>query len=134
MSTSTGRDTISIESSVHEIYKHLTESSGADGPAFQMMKDVFMWAVVLGYQSGERRPLEGKKVTIFRWAQLSQQVDIPLLKALAIAETNDVEILMDQDAILSIAEEYANRGIQKLSYSNDLVLDNNQFIEIILKG
>lgn len=108
------RDTVTIDEAVHEIYKQLTEGNDLVSVPFRTMKDVFMWAVSLGYRRGERRPLTGKRVTIFRWAQFSPQVDIPLLKALAIADSGDVNVLLGQDQILSIAEEYANAGIHEL--------------------
>ena len=109
-----GRDTVAIEESVHEIYKQLTEGTDPVAAPFHTMKDVFMWAACLGYRRGERRPLTGKRVVIFRWAQFTPQTDIPLLKALAIADTGDVNVLLRRDEILSIAEEYANAGIREL--------------------
>jgi len=111
------RDTVNIDESVHDIYKQLTEGSDPVGVPFRTMKDVFMWAACLGYQLGERRPLTGKRVTIFRWAQFTPQTDMPLLKALAIADSDDVNVLLGQDEILSIAEEYANTGIHELRAS-----------------
>src|SRR6266699_3544873 len=111
------RDTVAIDESVHDIYKELTEGNDAVNTPFRTMKDVFMWAVSLGYQQGKRRPLIGKKVTIFRWAQFSPQIDISLLKALAIVESGDVNVLLSQDEILTIAEEYANGGIYEIRAS-----------------
>ncbi len=108
------RDTVAIDETVHEIYKQLTEGNDIASVPFRTMKDVFMWAVSLGYQQGKRRPLIGKKVTVFRWAQFSPQIDIPLLKALAIADSGNVNVLLSQDEILTIAEEYANGGIYEL--------------------
>jgi dnd system-associated protein 4 len=78
------------------------------------MKDVFMFAASLGFQKSQPRPLKGKRVTIFRWAQFSPQTDIPLLKAMAIAKSGDVNTLQSQDDILSIVEGYANAGIHEL--------------------
>jgi dnd system-associated protein 4 len=111
------RDTVAIDEAVHEIYKQLTEGGDPVSVPFRTMKDVFMWAACLGYRRGERRPLTGKRVTIFRWAQFAPQVDIPLLKALAIADSGDVNVLLSQDEILAIAEEYANAGIHELRAS-----------------
>jgi len=108
------RDTVAIDEAVHEIYKQLTEGNDIASVPFRTMKDVFMWAVSLGCQQGKRRPLSGKKVTIFRWAQFSPQIDIPLLKALSIADSGNVNVLLSQDEILTIAEEYANAGIYEL--------------------
>jgi hypothetical protein len=40
--------------------------------------------------------------------------DIPLLKALALADKGDVSVLLDQGEILAIAQEYANAGVHEL--------------------
>jgi dnd system-associated protein 4 len=108
------RDTVVIDKSVHDLYKQLTEGNDPVGVPFRTMKDVFLWAAALGFKKGERRELTGKRETIFRWAQFSPQTDLPLLKALAIAKTGDVEVLARQEEILTIAEEYANAGIHEL--------------------
>ena len=122
------RDTVSIDDSVHNIYKRLTEGNDPVDVPFQTMKDVFMWAVSLGYQRGERKPIYGKRTTIFRWAQFSPQTDIPLIKAIAIADSGDVEVLMSQEDVLTTVEEYANAGIialeSRLSNANDQTLWN----------
>jgi dnd system-associated protein 4 len=111
------RDTVAIDEVVHEIYRQLTEGNDPVSVPFRTMKDVFMWVACLGYRHGERRPLTGKRVTIFRWAQFAPQIDIPLLKALAIADSGDVNVLLSQDEILTAAEEYANAGIHELRAS-----------------
>jgi|SRR2546423_215136 len=113
----TSRDTVAIDESVHEIYKQLTEGSDPVSVPFRTMKDVFMWAAFLGYRKSGHRPLTGKRITIFRWAQFIEQVDIPLLKALAIANQSGVEVILSQNDILTIAEEYANAGIHELRAS-----------------
>jgi dnd system-associated protein 4 len=113
----TSRDTVAIDESVHEIYKQLTEGSDPVSVPFRTMKDVFMWAAFLGYRKSGRRSLTGKRITIFRWAQFIEQVDIPLLKALAIADQSGVEVILNQNDILTIAEEYANAGIHELRAS-----------------
>lgn len=113
----TSRDTVAIAEAVHEIYRQLTEGNDPVSVPFRTMKDVFMWAACLGYRRGERRPLTGKRVTIFRWAQFTPQIDVPILKALAIADSGDINVLLNQDEILTIAEEYANAGIHELRVS-----------------
>ena len=37
-----------------------------------------------------------------------------MLRAIAIAETGDIAVLVDQDHLLTIAEEYANAGIEEV--------------------
>jgi dnd system-associated protein 4 len=114
MEAQNSRDTVAVDEAVHEVYKQLTEGNDPVGAPFRTMKDVFMWAVALGYQLGKRRPLVGKRVTIFRWAQFTPQTDVPLLKALALADHGNVNVLLSQDEILNTAEEYANAGIYEL--------------------
>ena len=122
------RDTVNIDDSIHDIYKQLTEGNDPIDVPFQTMKDVFMWAASLGYQRGERKPIRGKRTTIFRWAQFSPQTDIPLIKAMAIADSGDVDVLMSQEDVLTAMEEYANAGIialdSRLSNANDQNLWN----------
>jgi len=108
-------DRVSIDKDVHELYKQLTERSAQNPETspFYLMKDVFMWSVALGVSLGKRRSLR-KREQIFRWDQLSQDIDVPILKALAIAETGSVEVISHEDQVLRIAEEYANAGIREL--------------------
>jgi dnd system-associated protein 4 len=112
--STTARDTVSIEESVHDVYRALTEGTDPVEAPFRTMKDVFMWAAVVGARLGERRSLEGKKTVVFRWAQFSPQIDVHLLKALALSRRDDLSVLVDQEEVLTIAEEYANAGIREL--------------------
>ena len=111
-----GSGRVTIEGEVHQLYKDLSERStqNPETSPFLTMKDVFMWAVALGVREGKRRPLSGSREQIFRWDQFSQDMDIPALKAIALSETGDVEVLLQEDQILRIAEEYANAGIHKI--------------------
>lgn len=108
------RDTVTIDESVHYIYKELTDGTDPVTVPFKTMKDVFMWAASLGYKRGERRPIAGKKLTIFRWAQFSSQTDISIVKAISLADGNDINVLLSQDDMLNVIEEYANTGIHEL--------------------
>jgi dnd system-associated protein 4 len=116
-----GSDRVSIEKSVHDIYKQLSDrsSQSPESAPFLLMKDLFMWAVAVGVKKGKRRILSGDKEQIFRWDQFSQDIDVPALKTIALAETEDVEILLQEDQILRIAEEFANEGIRELK--SDLI-------------
>jgi len=108
------RDTVTIDESVHYIYKELTDGTDPVTVPFKTMKDVFMWAASLGYKRGERRPIAGKKLTIFRWAQFSSQTDIPVVKAISLADEDGINVLLSQDEMLIVVEEYANAGIHDL--------------------
>lgn len=108
------RDTVAIDESVHYVYKELTDGTDPVTVPFKTMKDVFLWAASLGYKRGERRPIAGKKLTIFRWAQFSSQTDIPVVKAISLADGDDINVLLSQDEMLNVVEEYANAGIHDL--------------------
>lgn len=111
---SVGRDTVNIDESVHLIYRILTEGNDPVNAPFKTMKDVFLWAACIGYKKGCRKKVDGKKVTIFRWAQFNQQVDIPIIKAIALSVNQEPNVLINQDECLEILEEYANGAIYDL--------------------
>ncbi len=112
------RDRIRIDKIHHPIYIALTKPRGnenrQDLPPFESMKNIFMLATFIGYNEEKRIPLGKDKEMIFAWARFSPEEDVPLLRALALAESEDVEVLTDQDRILTIAEEYANGGIAEI--------------------
>lgn len=111
-----GGDRISVEAAMHQVFRDLSErsSENPETAPFLLMKDAFMWAVALGVRADKRLPLGEPKTQIFRWDQLSQDLDVPMLKALAIAETEDAEALLHENQTLRIAEEYANAGVREM--------------------
>ncbi|WP_119072019.1 hypothetical protein [Aggregatilinea lenta] len=112
LARSSGR--VSIEADVHDLYKQLSEGSDPLRTPFRTMKDIFMLAACVGFERSQRRPLATGKRQIFHYTQFSDQVDLPILKAIAIATTNDIQVLADLDEIVLIAEEYANAGIDDI--------------------
>lgn len=108
---------ISIESEHHELYKKLVEGNNPETTPFRTMKDVFMLAACLGFRRGQQKELAISKRQIFHWAQFSEQIDLPILKAMAIATTEDIEVLGKQEMILKIVEEFANSGIHDIRIS-----------------
>lgn len=106
-------DRIYIDRSVMDIYQQLKSEKSVplDQAPFDTFKDVFMLAACLGYQNGRRSKLPSGEKTDIR-VSIFKENDMVLLKAIAIAETGDVEVLSRQGEILVIAEEYAHAGIQ----------------------
>lgn len=106
-------DRVNIDESVIHIYRTLTEDSDMQQSPFKTMKDVFMLAACWGYRRETRRALpSGYKNTIRK--EVFTDNDFTLLKAIAIADTSDVEVLLQTSDILTIAEEYAHAGIYDL--------------------
>ncbi|NNJ10282.1 hypothetical protein EKD04_008075 [Chloroflexales bacterium ZM16-3] len=103
-------DRVIIDETVIEIYHELTDGSNVEQAPFRTLKDVFMLAVALGFRRGNRRATSGHSKHSIR-KEVFTENDYTLLKAIAIATTGDVEVLMSQGEVLTIAEEYARVGI-----------------------
>ena len=131
------RDRIRIDVAHHPIYKALAkESENEDGEnqlPFESMKNLFMLATFIGYQEGKQVSL-GKSQGIFGWSQFSDEEDVPLLRALALVETGDIEVLTDQGRILDIAEKYANAGIIEIKEKIADMRDNKIMHLVSLLG
>ncbi len=104
------RDRIYILKEHRDIYKKIS-SRGAFSKASN--SEIFMVAFGLGLQTGEPKPFAGKSrdglvVLSFFPRKYSQ-----LVKAIAVKE-GGVEVLADLDKTYTIAEEFANAGIEIL--------------------
>ncbi len=109
-------DRVNIDESVMHIYDELTQHPSIEESPFKTNKDVFMFAVFLGYANGNRRQLSaGKKHTIRM--EVFTESDFSILKAVAIATTKGVDVLLKLGDVLTIAEEYAHVGIHELKSS-----------------
>jgi hypothetical protein len=75
-------------------------------------KDIFLAALVVGYHEGVKLPLQSKE-GYFRTEYLKDE-EKALIKSIAVATTGDLNILLDEQKIYSIAEEYATGGISLL--------------------
>ena len=109
--TTTRTDRVYIDESASEIYRQLKSGTNTqpDEAPFETFKDIFMLAVCQGFQN-RRRVRTLKAGSEIRLSVFTED-DIAILKAIAIAETGDVQILTQFGDILGIAEEYANAGI-----------------------
>jgi len=110
----TRTDRVYIDESGSEVYRQLKSAANVqpeDGP-FETFKDIFMLAACLGFRQGRRVPTN-KADSEFRVSVFTAD-DLAILKALAIAETGDVDVLTREGEILAIAEEYANAGIHEV--------------------
>lgn len=75
-------------------------------------KHVFMMAMLTGFRDGSKLKLD-KKFGFFRTEYLTPG-ELSIIKAIAIAETEDLDVLLDKKKVYSIAEEYAAGGIKLL--------------------
>ena len=80
------------------------------------MKQVFMYAMGIGFRNEKRMPLK-KRTGVIPLRTLSD-ADLALIKAIAITEKKNVDVLFGENIkkMFQIAEEYANGGINLLYY------------------
>jgi len=75
-------------------------------------KDLFLFAMAKGFKVHKRSPLQ-KKFGFVRTEYLLPQ-DRALLNAIAIYEKGSEDVLLNEEEVFQIAEEYAHYGIQIL--------------------
>jgi hypothetical protein len=75
-------------------------------------KDIFLAAMIVGYHESGRIPL-GSKEGFFREEYLSDE-ERALIRAVAVSTEGDLNVLLDEQKVYSIAEEYATGGIALL--------------------
>lgn len=83
---------------------------------FSRMVDLFMFAMIHGYNNNLRMPLDGKKVRLFDWSNLKEEVDEAIIKSIALLDSkkqgkDEAIILLSKNEMIQIAEEYANGGL-----------------------
>ena len=106
---------IRIENEYHDFYRALAADDGEKTrrKTFGTMKDVFMLAFAFGVARHQRMPV-GKSTDIFSDATF-RPTDWDLIRAAALAEGEDrLEVIGNEDDLISIAEEYANAGVRTL--------------------
>jgi dnd system-associated protein 4 len=112
----TRTDRVYIDESVIEFYRQLKKegNSEPEQAPFDTFKDLFMFAACLGFQTDRRtKPRKGGNGGEVPTKVFSEN-DLAILKAIAIADTDDIEVLGRPGEIYGIAEEYANTGIHEV--------------------
>jgi len=77
-------------------------------------KELFLFAMALGFKNKNRLPFSGKRLGYFLEKDLKYE-DYVLLNAIAISETQSLDVLTDRDKIFKIAEEFAHGGLKIIS-------------------
>ena len=103
-------DRLNIRKSDRKDYDRLLEK---DSPfAGKENKDLFMMALIIGFHEETRVKLDGKE-GFFLLYHLNDKEN-SIIKAIAVAEEGDLNILLDKKKVYSIVEEYAAGGIKLL--------------------
>jgi hypothetical protein len=93
-------------------------------------KELFFLCVAIGIKEQVKRPVPARKTDSARLEDLRDE-DFALLKAMVISEVQDFQILLEEDGIYNLVEEYAAGGLAFLAseydrsadFRNDLVTD-----------
>jgi len=92
-------------------YKRLLEK---DSPLTgKENKHIFMIAMLIGFKEGRRVELPRGKKDLIRIEYLNDE-EISVIKAIAVIEEGNLDVLLDKRKVYSIAEEYAACGIKLL--------------------
>jgi hypothetical protein len=103
-------DRLYIRKSDRKDYDRLLEK---DSPLVgKENKDLFTMALITGFHEGTRLKLD-KREGFFLLYHLNDEEN-SIIKAIAVAEEGDLNILLDKKKVYSIAEEYAAGGIKLL--------------------
>jgi hypothetical protein len=108
------REHINVEEGQHELYRKWADSTRKDEQLFVNMPAMFVFCAALGQASSKRRVMSGRKVDVFRWNQFSEQLDVPIVEAICVAESGGFEVLEDRSILLDLAEECATGGADLL--------------------
>jgi len=82
-----------------------------EGP-FKRLIDVFMMALITGFNEANRIELDKKEGLILQ--QFVHRKQRTIIKAIAVAEEGNLDVLLDKKRVYSIAEEFATGGIRLL--------------------
>ncbi|MCX6818521.1 MAG: hypothetical protein NT129_00795 [Candidatus Aenigmarchaeota archaeon] len=104
-------DRVNIREEDRKIYTMIRDQGPLKG---RTNKELFLLAMSLGIKKNNRIPYGSKhKDGWFLLKDLTNK-EMSLFRAIAIAESSDLDILIDKSKVFLIAEEYANGGIHLL--------------------
>ena len=106
---SSDTDRLFIEKGDREIYTDLEDRANLKGLSHI---DVFCLAMGLGFKNGLKTPIKTKDGLV-RFASVKER-EWRLIRAIAVADSNDLSIAGRLGDCAAIAEEYANAGLQLL--------------------
>ncbi|MDH7511244.1 MAG: hypothetical protein QHH04_09430 [Methanolinea sp.] len=79
-------------------------------PLKMSKKDLFMFALVIGYKNKKKEPTIFKKSEFF-WADNLKIEDEIIIKSIAISDSGDIEILQNPEILVENIQNYAHGGI-----------------------
>lgn len=109
---------IGVDPDKHHLYKEL--ETNPQSPFYEEeLVDIWLFTVGYGRHHGEKEKLPGNKKWMVRMTSLDADAEW-IVKSVAIEETGTTDVLQDGKRTFTIAQEYANSGIELL---HDEVMD-----------
>ncbi|SFL67300.1 hypothetical protein SAMN04487950_4563 [Halogranum rubrum] len=107
------RRDVHIEKSKRSLYEDLRTKETS--PFYDVeLHDLFLFAVSYGRKKAGRVELEGKEHALFGRSSALREEQEGIIEAVAVREERTLDVLQDKRLVYTIAEEYANGGIDKL--------------------
>ena len=94
-------------------------------------KEVFMLCLAVGYHFQKTRPRPPRATDAVRMSAVTPQ-EFAVMKTIALAQTKDYTILLDEDRVYDIIEEYAAGGLELLVTQMDSGIDFQNFLTKLL--
>lgn len=111
---------IGVDPEKHSMYKDL--ETNPSSPFYEEeLVDIWLFTVGYGREHGERKPLTGNKKWMVRMTSLDDDAEW-IVNSVAIEETGTTDVLQDGKQVFTIAQGYANSGIELL---HDEVTDSD---------
>ena len=112
---------VAIDESVHSIYEELVSRSAekAEDFPFIRMKDLFMFACCLGVKH-KRYEEPSKLKVIFSGEVFDDEIDVPMLCAMAYAKEKNLEGLFDPAKVIKTCQGWANGGIMYIDFVKNI--------------
>jgi hypothetical protein len=76
--------------------------------------DLFMLCLGIGFEAKQKRPTPPRKTDAVRLADIKEKT-LAIWQAIAVSDTGNPEVLLDEDLVFDIIEQYAAGGLMILS-------------------
>ena len=76
--------------------------------------ELFMLCLGIGFEAKQKRPTPPRKTDAVRLADIKEKT-LAIWQAIAVSDTGSPEVLLDEDQVFDIIEQYAAAGLMILS-------------------
>ena len=107
---------VSVNKKYTKLYKALSQSSNIRKSIFERHAKIFTLCVALGFNYNQRNEFNSGELENLFWSKTFEKHDLTVIYSLAINNDseNTYDIISDKEKMISIAEEYADGGMEIL--------------------